>query len=781
MDYTAGVYHVHSLAIREASRMGHDFVETAHELLGICELALKGVECSAVNEGLREEEIRAEAETLKALFGRLGIEVSSLCEGIERRMEKGKGNFPAGKLYHRSEHCKQIFARAGELAGIDRAVNCLHLLAAIMENPAPPVDEACREAGFDGRWAARELMDFFKSGGEEFKNLLPPRKRTEYLDKYGVDLTREISMTVGLHVVDRKEELLRLERALLNARVNPVLVGEVGVGKETLVRAIAGRIARGDVPHELRKARIVKLVASNLLEGEEVRPGRLLERLMKMIVEARENRWTFFYIDDVNLLAGSGLAINRDVANVLLPAVINGEVRCILATDSAGYHRHIAENPRLSGRFARIEVSEPSDDVVLEILRHAKRELEEEYPLRITEDALIAAVRISRHMDTGVAMPEKAVDLLHEACALVRLPTLSSKHKVDTIFTTRWLLPSTGDSSLRLEVSGETIKDVAANKAGLPAEAVVQRAVPGERLGLDGLEAFLKSRIAGQDDALESICGRIISAYAGLMERKGPLAVFLFLGPTGVGKTETARLLAERLFGTQDYLLRIDMSEYMEAHAVARLIGSPPGYVGYEEEGALTGWLRMRPHSVVLLDEIEKAHPKVFDLFLQVFDSGRITDAKGRTSDARNAIFVMTSNLEVWEVGEEGNGASEEWLRQRLEGHFRREFLNRIDRVVLFRHLGLEHVKALVKPVLEGIATNLKEKYSLDLRWDEQVLDFLAQRGYDQRYGARELKRTLQKILEEPLSRKLIGAEFEGYEGCRLRVREQRLEIIPEK
>ncbi len=779
MDYTNGVYYVHALAIREASALGHEYVEAAHELLGICGLAQQGLGSCFAPGNWDEAALSAEAESLRRFFGRLGLDVALLRDALKRRMGRGDAEPKPMRLFHRSEECKRIFARAVELAGDESPANCLHLLAATMENPAPVIDGACRDVGNDSREVFLRLAGMLRSGEEALGSGRSERMSLEYLERFGIDLTGKVDAPDEVEIVDRRNELLQLERALLNPRKNPALVGEVGVGKDTLVRAMASRIARREVPAELREARIFKLAVHNLLRGEEIRPGRLLERLMRMVVEARGNRRVFLYLDDVNLLTGGGLAINRDVANVLLPAVMNNEVRCILATDTEGYSRNISGNPRLSGLFNKIAVEEPGEDVVLEILRRTRKSLEEEYPVRITEDALLMATRLSGCLDTGVALPEKAIDLLHEACAVVRLPTLSSKHKVDTLFATRWELPAMNDVS-RLTVDGETVKEVVAGRTGLPSEVVARQASPGEGLRLEGLEDFLRSRIVGQDHALESICSRIISSYAGLSERKGPLSVFLFLGPTGVGKTETARLLAEKLFGAQDFLLRIDMSEYMESHAVAKLIGSPPGYVGYEEEGALTGWLRSRPHSVVLLDEIEKAHPKVFDLFLQVFDGGRITDAKGRTSDARNAVFVMTSNLVVLREGEKESQLEEEVVRLRLERHFRREFLNRIDRVVLYRRLDLEDVKRMIESILADLEANLAAKYGLELRMDEEVLDLLARRGYDPRYGARELRRTVQRLLEEPLSRKLMGSEFVNHKACRLSVRGEELEIRPE-
>lgn len=779
MDYTAGVYQVHSLAIREASRLGHPFVEEEHELLGICGLGAGLGKESAAKDDQRSIEIEAEARALKSLFDHLGVEPSRLREAVIRCMEYPGNRPPHGGVYHRSERCKEAFARAGEMVGEGAAANVLHLMAAILEDPGPVVSRALQETGLDKVTAFREVAGFLRSGREELGGVYRTAGSTEYIDRYGRDLVKEAAEAGPVRIVGRREELLQLERALLNVKKNPVLVGEEGVGKDTLVKALASRIAHREVPSELRRLRIVKIAVNDLLKGEEIRPGRLLERLMRMIVEARESRRVIFYLDDVNLLMGGELAINRDIANVLLPAVLNNEIRCILTADNAGYTKHLAGNPRLSGRFTRIDVPEPSEEVTLQILSQVREDLEREYPVRISDDALQAAVRLSYQYDAKVCLPEKAIDLLHEACAMARLPTLTVKHKVDTIFTTRWDMYYREPQARDLVVDGRTVRDVVANRTGLPPEVVSRQACMDDRPMLDDLEEFLKERIVGQDRAIEIVCSRIITSYAGLSERKGPLAVFLFLGPTGVGKTETARLIAERLFGSQDYLLRIDMSEYMEPHSVARLIGSPPGYVGYEEEGALTGWLRGRPHSVILLDEIEKAHPKVFDLFLQVFDSGRITDAKGKTSDARRTIIIMTSNLLPEAGGGEGSLTGEEEIRQELERNFRREFLNRVDRVVVFRPLGLEDVKRMVRPILEGLARNLQEKYSLAMEVDEEALEYLARAGYDQRYGARELRRTVEKLLEEPLSRKLLSGELGSCRGCRLAVRGEELAILP--
>ncbi len=779
MDYTAGVYQVHSLAIREASRLGHPLVEEEHELLGICGLSAAGGKASEVRDDPRSGEIESEAQALRSLFDHLKVEPSRLREAVIRCMERSVNVLPHGGVYHRSDKCKDAFTRAGEMVGEGGVANTLHLLAAILENPSPVVSRALREAGLDGIIMFREVADFLRSGREELRALYRTARSTEYIDRYGWDLVREAARTGLVKMLGRREELLQLERALLNVKKNPVLVGEVGVGKDTLVKALANRIAHREVPSELRGLRIVKISVNELLKGEEIRPGRLLERLMKMVVEARENRRVIFYLDDVNLLMGSDLAINRDIANILLPAVLNNEIRCILTTDNAGYSKHLAGNPRLSGKFIRIDVPEPSEEVTMQILSQVREDLEREYPVRISDDALQAAVRLCSQYDARVCLPEKAIDLLHEACAMARLPTLTVKHKVDTIFTTRWAMSCREPQARDVTVDGRTVRDVVVRRTGLPPEVVSRQASMDDRPMLEDLEEFLKERIVGQDPAIESICNRIVASYAGLSERKGPLAVFLFLGPTGVGKTETARLIAERLFGTQDYMLRIDMSEYMEPHSVARLIGSPPGYVGYEEEGALTGWLRGRPHSVILLDEIEKAHPKVFDLFLQVFDSGRITDARGNTSDARHTIIIMTSNL-MPEVHEEGRDLpGEEMLRQELEKNFRREFLNRVDRVVVFKPLGMEDVKRMLRPVLDGLARNLLEKYSLTMEVEEEALEYLARAGYDQRYGARELRRTVEKLLEEPLSRKLLSGEFASCRGCRLVVREGELAILP--
>lgn len=779
MDYSYGLYYAHKLAISEAAFLRHEYVDEEHEVIGILAMSLGeyGKDTARWDEE-RKSAVELESGAVKVFLESRGISPGELKERMRGSLDVGECIKPEDGVYHRSERCRDLFARAEELAEGNATLSCLHLLAAFLERPSRPAAVVFEDTGMDVQQIREDLADFLRSKPQELGFLRRRRGKTEYIDRYGRDITRE-ARTGGLGtIVGREEELLKLERALLNVKKNAILVGESGVGKNTIVEGLVERIIRVRGATELSSVRVVKLSIQELLKGEEVKPGRLLERLMKMIVEARENRNIVFYIDDIQLLLGdSGSSIGREISNILMPALLNGDIRCILTADTAGYVQYIKDDPRLLSKFLKIDVNEPSREESLEIIDLTRVELEQEYPVKITRDALEAAVDLSAYFEVSLCLPEKAVDLLHEACAQVRLPGLSRAHNVDTLYSMRWDAEMGNLRPLDTYViDKDVIAAVVADRTGLPLEIITQQLGGSGIQPLNDLEEFLKERIVGQDSAVEEIVKRLVLSYSGLSERKGPLATFLFLGPTGVGKTETAKLIADHLFGDASYLTRMDMSEYMEQHSVSKLIGSPPGYVGYEEEGLLTGWLRSRPHSVVLLDEIEKAHPKVFDLFLQVFDDARITDSKGRTAEAKNTIFIMTSNL-MSDGGRGDEAVDADELRNRLEESFRKEFLNRIDRIILFRSLDNEDVKRIIRPMIERIRENLAGKYGIGLDVDEKAMGLLARAGYNRRYGARDLKRTIEKKLEEPLSGMLFRGDLKDCARCRVTASGDELEM----
>ncbi|MCX6035137.1 MAG: ATP-dependent Clp protease ATP-binding subunit, partial [Chloroflexi bacterium] len=409
-----------------------------------------------------------------------------------------------------------------------------------------------------------------------------------------------------------------------------------------------------------------------------------------------------------------------------------------------------------------------------EILKGPRQKWEQHHQVRITDQALQAAVEFSIRFDGDHQLPDKAIDLVDKAGARTRVPLLSKRPGSKRV----------GDSKVVGEVSEITIAQVLSEKMGVPLEVITGHMVGMKKSRLLELEAFLKTRIIGQDDAVKRVCQRLLMEHTGLTGRRGPLAVFLFLGPSGVGKTELARSLAMFLFGSDSDMIRLDMSEYMEEHSTAKLIGSPPGYIGYEEEGQLTGQLRTKPYSVVLLDEIEKAHPRVFDLFLQVFDDGRLTDSKGRTADAKNAIFIMTSNISSEKHANMGfmpPAEIENDVLHEVAKRFRPEFINRIDDQIVFRSLGEEDIRKIVKPMLAEICQTLQKQYKVTLQVDEQAEILLAQAGFNPQYGARELHRTVEKYIQIPLSELILSGKLVEDSQWKLVRKGEDLEFCPVK
>jgi ATP-dependent Clp protease ATP-binding subunit ClpC len=461
------------------------------------------------------------------------------------------------------------------------------------------------------------------------------------------------------------------------------------------------------------------------------------------------------------------------------PALARGDIRCIGATTIAEYRRYIESDSALERRFEKIIVNEPSPEEALEILRGIKPKLEDHHHVEIEDSALEAAVNLSIRFDGDHQLPDKAIDLVDKSSARTRIPILSmGPHKKEKA-TSKEICKSELEGS----VTGLAIAQVLSSKIGVPLEIITGHLQGMEQSRLLSLESFLKERLIGQDEAIERVNQRLLLAHSGLAKRRGPLAVFMFLGPTGVGKTELAKLLAEFLFGNKSDMIRLDMSEYMEEHSVAKLIGSPPGYIGYEQEGQLTGKLRTNPYSVVLLDEVEKAAPRVFDMFLQVFDDGRMTDAKGRTIDARNAIFVMTSNINVGNINEtppiyDGRRKAE-GVREKLKRIMRPEFVNRIDEVIEFQALGEKEVKRILKPMLNEICLNLQKQHNITLQVEEEAESYLARAGYNSDFGVRALQRTVERLIQIPLSRLILSGELKKHSHWQIIYHNQGIAITP--
>jgi ATP-dependent Clp protease ATP-binding subunit ClpA/CHAT domain-containing protein len=610
------------------------------------------------------------------------------------------------------------------------------------------------------------------------------------LEKLGRDLTKQASLRQLTPLIGREKEIRQLMQTLmLKDRNNPILIGDSGVGKTTIIGGLAQRIVDGKVPPELRGKRLIELSASSLVAGTKYR-GEFEERLLKVLEEAEGSGNIILFIDEMHLLIGTGRAAEGsiDAAGILKPALAGGLLRCIGATTPQEY-RMIEKDAAMERRLRPIMIEEPTEEEALIILSGMRDLYEQHHHVSITKDALNASVHLSVQYLPNLRLPDKACSVLDEACSRARVFSLEEANEASADNPGEPDGQDQDDNDFDVLdnmpiITASMIAEVISNRTGIPVQA------PGreERDRLLNLETRLKSRVIGQDEAVNRVSQAIQVARAGLKPRHRPVGVFLFLGPTGVGKTELARALASEMFGSDEHLIRVDMSEYMEKHAVSRMIGAPPGYVGYDQEGQLTGKLRRRPHCVVLLDEVEKAHPEVFDLFLQVFDAGRLTDAQGHTIDAQHAIWIMTSNVGTDMLGRSMpsgfrasvKGTAEEMQRdrllERLRQTFRPEFLNRIDEVVIFHPLGHEQARAITQLQMNELAARLLEQ-GLTLRAEDSAIELLCQEGFSQTQGARPLRRAIERLLTVPLSLRILLANVPEHGEVRVKAVNEKLEI----
>lgn len=569
---------------------------------------------------------------------------------------------------------------------------------------------------------------------------------TPLLDKYGRDLIAQAAQGKIGPAIAREREIRALARTLARSKKNnPLLLGDAGVGKTAVVEGLAYAIHKGSAPAALLNRRIIQIEVGALVAGTSLR-GQFEERLIGIVDEARSAGNVILFIDELHTIVGAGDTIdsNLDAANILKPALARGEIVCIGATTHEEYRRAIASDPALARRFRPLDIEEPSEDDALSILSSQRERLEAHHSVTIRPEALSAAVRMSVRYLPDRRLPDKAIDLLDEACARVVIRTVGPDDD-----------PATAN-----EVTVDNIAAVLSDWTGIPVSDLTQ----DEKRRLVDMEQALFKRVIGQDEAVSAVAAAIKTARAGLGDPNRPIGVFLFLGPSGVGKTELARALAHVLFGSDDAMIRLDMSEFHDAHTVARLIGAPPGYKDAQRGGQLTDGLRRRPYTVVLLDEVEKAAPEVFDIFLQVFDEGRLSDAYGGTVDARHAVFIMTSNIGTEETGKSLGFLSgperQPDFTAYLSRFFRPEFLNRLDDIVTFRPLSEEALSAILDLQLRDLHERLAEQgLTLDLRPDARAL--ILKEGYDPVNGARPLRRAVERLLRRPLSARIVEDAFQ--------------------
>ncbi len=570
-------------------------------------------------------------------------------------------------------------------------------------------------------------------------------------------------------VIGREKEIRRMMQILSRrTKNNPCLIGEPGVGKTAVTEALAQRIAEGKVPPFLRDKRIVSLSITNVVAGTKYR-GEFEERMKNILDEFATHPEIILFIDEIHTLIGAGGSEGSlDAANILKPALSRGEIQVIGATTLDEYRKHIEKDTALKRRFQSLLIEEPKEEETLEILKGRKALYEKHHGLTIGEDAITAAVKLSRRYISDRLWPDKALDLLDEACAAARLDQPEGE----------------------LTVSAEQIAHTVSLWTGVPLDQLTKE----EGLRLSELESVIHERVIGQEEAVSSLCKAIRRSRVGLKDPKRPIGSFLFLGPTGVGKTELSKALAAAMFGDEKDLIRIDMSEYMEKHSVSKIIGSPPGYVGYDEGGQLSERIRRKPYSVVLFDEIEKAHPDVFHILLQILDEGRLTDSRGTAVDFRNTVIIMTSNAGAERIVEPkalgfsaGNSESADYERMKTQVMeevrriFRPEFINRIDDIIVFRMLNRQDIQAILKLQLKDIEKRLGEALSLTLEMDEAAAGWFTDKGYQPKYGARPLKRLLQNELEDRLAEEILKGKIREGDRVLVTVKDGRPALLPQR
>jgi ATP-dependent Clp protease ATP-binding subunit ClpC len=728
------------------------------------------------------EQLREESAALVSVLTHVDLDPAALRRAIRSRIRLGV--MAQDIVRHRDLACRAAFDRASTLSASKGGVptSPLHLLSALLDDPTPALLEALRDLGGDlTRLRARVELAITPTAPRLGTHPgpgpcptpnpvpdpnpspapLPTPSGSLALLRYGRDLTAEAKAGRLRAVIGRRDEMLQTVRVLRRLTKNsPVLIGEAGVGKTAIVEGLAQRIADGS---SLPGRRIIALNMSNVVAGTTYR-GQFEERLEEILAELRAHPEVILFLDELHTIVGAGDSDGRlDAASIMKPALARGEIACIGATTIDEYRRSIESDPALERRFQPIQVAEPSPAEARLMLADLASELERHQEVAIDADALDAAVELTVRYVTARRLPDKAVDALDEACARVSVPTLSQ------VGEPAGIVGGLGDHAgahPRPRVTAETVAQVVADWTGIPIG-------PIDDAHLLGLEARLGRRIVGQDEALHQVATRVRMARTGLTDPRRPAGVFLFLGPSGVGKTELARALACELLGPADRgpdrLIRLDMSEYAEKQAASRLIGAPPGYVGHDEEGQLTGPLRLNPYAVVLLDEVEKAHPDVFDLFLQVFDAGRLTDGRGRTVDARHAIFIMTSNLLPPDSARRRLGFGRDAASNRpdllaeLRRFFKPELLNRIDETMVFEPLGPEQLAEIARRRVAVTLERLLRQHEVDLVVPADALAVVVAQLGDGRGGARDVDRVVAKLLDEPLSKLLVDGWIERY------------------
>ena len=798
LKFTKKAEEVINYSGKSASDLGHNYIGTEHLLLGLIyvknSVASKALEMKNVTyENVKNEIINLVGQSNTKGY----ISSDAFTPRMKRILNRSCDEaVNMGTNYIGTEHILiALIKESSALYGDSIAIKILQNLSV---NPQALYEDILVMLGEGENTSGNPIN---KSSKNNNKNTNTPT-----LDQYSRDFTSLATEHKFDPIEGRDSEIERVIQILSRrTKNNPCLVGEPGVGKTAIAEGLAEKIVKGDVPEILKDKRVVSLDIASVVAGSKYR-GEFEERIKKIIKELKESNNVILFIDEIHTIIGAGGAEGAiDASNILKPSLARGEIQIIGATTLNEYRKHIEKDAALERRFQPVKVEEPSEEDAIKMLKCLRDKYEVHHSVKITDDAIIAAVKLSNRYITDRFLPDKAIDVLDEAASKVRLSTFTmppdiknleeqlvdlSKEKEEAIKTENYERASQikiKEQEIRTKldeeknnwkdkngneaqvVTPEEIADIIAGWTGIPVKKMQEE----ESQRLKNMEEILHKRVIGQEDAVKAIAKAIRRGRVGLKNPKRPIGSFLFLGPTGVGKTELSKTLSEVLFGDESSMIRIDMSEFMEKHSVSKLIGSPPGYVGYDDGGQISEKIRRKPYSVILFDEIEKAHPDVFNLLLQVLDDGHITDSQGRKIDFKNTVIIMTSNVGARSITENkklGFTTSEDEIKkyedmkknvmEQVKKTFKPEFLNRIDDIIVFHTLSKDEVKEISKIMLDELIKRVKDNLNIDISFTEKAMDKLVELGYDNNYGARPLRRAIQTNVEDTFAEKYLDEAF---------------------
>lgn len=801
-----------------AIEMGHNYIGTEHILYGLVKEETGVASKVLQNQKIEPEAVLQEIEELIGKEEQAKVEVAGFTPRTKRVIENAfREARKLGSDYIGTEHILIGIMREGDSVAVRIMLN-------LGANPSKLYNEIVKVINEDENIQGQ-------AENKTVKNKQGSYNQTQTLNQFGTDLTKQAEEGKLDPIVGRKDEIERVIQILSRrTKNNPCLIGEPGVGKTAVVEGLAEKIIQEDVPEMLKNKRVVTIDLSSMVAGAKYR-GDFEERIKKCLNEVKKAGDVILFIDEIHTIVGAGSAEGAiDAANILKPLLARGEIQLIGATTLNEYRKYIEKDAALERRFSPVTVNEPNVEDTIQILKGIRDKYEAHHNVKITDEAISASVNLSVRYITDRFLPDKAIDLIDEAASKVRMRTYTQPNSLKELEQTIEVTKQEKEEAIRTqdfekaaslrdkernlreklekeqekwkdkntkkvtEITEEEIAEVIANWTKIPVKKLTQN----ENEKLKNLEQTLHKRVIGQEEAISAVSKAIRRGRVGLKDPKRPIGSFLFLGPTGVGKTELSKALAEALFGDENAMVRIDMSEYMEPHSISKLIGSPPGYVGFDDGGQLTEKVRRKPYCVILFDEVEKAHPDVMNMLLQILEDGRLTDSQGRTVNFKNAVIIMTSNIgarlitDNKKLGFAGVLSDEEKEEQKkyeetkkevlaeLKKQFRPEFINRIDEIIVFHKLTDVEIANIIEIMLKEVQTRLQEN-SMDIKMDKSVKELIAKEGMDKAYGARPLRRTIQNLVEDKIAEAILDGKIKTGDKVKVVAKEGKVEVKPMK